>query len=191
MSHTMATNGAQPSGRDGLGRTASESLVVGPTVRTVRPVPLVGPQTAVAVRPNIAVIGPGRREVVSIGPATLLVRPGVAARVEAPPRAAWDDRGWSAEPHGHERVYRGWYNVTNRRTGQALRFEGRITQNGHHITPYIADPPPEIRQHPKAACFTLTQAPWFQVHWRRAAANVDDALMYVERVLDEAINRHH
>jgi hypothetical protein len=191
MSHMTATNGAQPSGTDGLGRTTTAPLVVGPTVRTVRPISIIGPQTAVAARPNIAVIGPDQRDVVSIGPTKLLVRPGVAARVEAAPRAAWDDRGWTAEPHGHERVYRGWYNVINRRTGQALRFEGRIAQDGHHITPYIADPPPEIRQHPKAACFTLTQAPWFQVHWRRAAANVDDGLLYVERVLDEAINRYH
>jgi hypothetical protein len=190
MSSTMATNGKQPSATDGVGRTTTEPVVVGPTVRIVRPIPVIEPQSAVAVRPNIMMIGPDRGEVVNVGPASVFVRPVVAVRVEAPPRAAWDDRGWTAEQRGHERVYRGWYHATNRRTGHALRFEGRMTQNGQYITPYIADPPPEIRQHPKAACFTLTQAPWFQVHWRRAAANVDDALLYVERVLDEAINGH-
>jgi hypothetical protein len=187
----MALNGAQPNGTDGVDRTTTEPVVIGPTVRIVGPILVIGPQTPATVRRQITVIGPVRREVVRIRPATVVVRPEVAARVEAPPRAVWDDRGWTAEPRGQERVYHGWYHVTNHVTNQALRFEGRITHHGHQITPYIADPPPEIRRHPKAACFTLTHAPWFRVHWRRAAANVDDALLYVERVLDEAINRHH
>ncbi len=78
--------------------------------------------------------------------------------------------------------------MANRRSREQLRFEGRILEAAHRVTPYIANPPVEIKRHPKGPCFRVSQAPWFQIHWRRAAANVDDALLYVERILDEAIN---
>jgi hypothetical protein len=56
------------------------------------------------------------------------------------------------------------------------------------VTAYIADPPPEIRRHPHGACFQLYRDPWFQLHWSRPARNPDDAILYMERVLDESIN---
>jgi hypothetical protein len=34
----------------------------------------------------------------------------------------------------------------------------------------------------------LLQAPWFQLNWHRGANNVDDAILYLEKVLDEAVN---
>ena len=132
-----------------------------------------------------------RAALLQIRPTTIAITPAVATTIEASPRAAWDDRGWQLGQHGGEQVYTGWYQVTNRQTGQPARFEGRITQQGRTVIPYIADPPVEIRRHPKAPCFAVTQAPWFRIHWYRPAANVDDALLYVERILDEAINGRH
>jgi hypothetical protein len=172
----------------GSDRTANERLVVGPTAQTIGPSIVAAPMPTVIVRPTPTVIVPAAREMVRVGPVTVVIQRMTPVAVEAPPRPVWDDRGWEATTRGDERVYSGWYRVTNRRRGQPLQFEGRITQRGNVVTPYIADPPPDIRRHPKGPCFTVTQAPWFQIHWRRPAANVDDALLYVERILDEVVN---
>ena len=119
-------------------------------------------------------------------PRTLVVGPSEILRIEPPPRAAWDERGWRSTEAGGGLVYEGEYHVT--RAGQPQRFTGRIVMKNGAVTPYIANPPTQIRRHPKGPCFQLSNAPWFRVHWYRPAANVDDALLYVERVLYEALN---
>jgi hypothetical protein len=105
------------------------------------------------------------------------------------PRAVWNDRGWTMRFERSREVYEGFYSVTDRRSGQRRVFPGRIAVDGRHVVAYIADLPRAIKRHPKGACFMLTSAPWFRVHWHRPAQNADDALLYIERVLDEALNR--
>lgn len=165
-------------------------LVVGPSA-DVAPAPsaasslVIGPTKTILVRPSAAeafVIGPSREPRVVVAPLSSLT-------VEAPQRAAWDDRGWlKKQAENGQVIYEGHYQVVDRRSGQTRRFRGVIVVNRGEVVPYIADPPAELRRHPKNPCFQLFRPPWFKLHWQRAARNVDDAILYIQRVLDEAIN---
>jgi hypothetical protein len=121
------------------------------------------------------------------GRCRLIVTPELPLEITPPRRAAWDEQGWLRKGSDSRIVYEGTYRV-RRRSGTVATFRGRITVQNGAVTPYIADPPPQIKRHPKGPCFQLTQPPWFRIHWHRPATNVDDALLYVERVLDEVIN---
>jgi len=35
----------------------------------------------------------------------------------------------------------------------------------------------------------MVQYPWFRLHWRRNPDSLDAAVLYLERMLDESINR--
>lgn len=162
------------------------SLLDGSPVRRERSL---GSITTVQPAPPAIVVGPttiprGDREAINSTDCTL-IGPEVPIFVEPPARPAWDERGWKQSLESRQVVYDGQYQV-RLRGGQLRRFQGRILVNGNSVTAYIADPPPEVRRHPKGPCFQLSKAPWFRIHWWRAARNVDDALLYVERVLDEA-----
>jgi len=141
--------------------------------------------------PEPILVGPSRQEGLVVGPSaepTVIIGLSKPLIVEPPPRGAWDDRGWTMHSENSHKVYEGFYQVTNRRTGQPRRFRGRVVANHREVVPYIADPPAEIRRHPKGPCFKPVNAPWFRVDWHRPAQNADDAILYVEKVLDEALN---
>jgi hypothetical protein len=125
-----------------------------------------------------------------VGPAStrLVIGPSPRVLVEKVRRPIWDEMGWTVVSRGGRTVYEGFYEVLQHSTGLPLRFDGYVVPDGGVFIAYIADPPPEIRDHPKGPCFLLTEAPWFRVHWRRPARDVDTAILYVQRVLDEAIN---
>jgi hypothetical protein len=145
---------------------------------------VIGPAETILVRPSTKeplIIGPSRKEAMVIGPAEVIA-------IEPPRRAAWDDRGWAKRTENGQETYTGMYQITDRRSGQRRRFRGTIVVHSGEVLPYIADPPPELRRHPKHSCFQLTEPPWFKVHWHHAARNPDEALLYLEKVLDEAIN---
>jgi len=132
----------------------------------------------------------GRRPVVIRPSACMVIGPSApAVIVEPPPRAAWEDRGWEVRDEAGQACYSGSYRVADRRCGRRRRFAGTIIVRNQDVLAYIADPPAELRAHPKGPCFQLFRPPWFRVHWEHPARNVDDALLYVEQVLDEAVNR--
>ena len=110
-----------------------------------------------------------------------------AVRVSPVARAAWDAKGWTINRTLGRTVYHGRFEVLDRRTNRVRRFAGRIAQLSIGIAAYIADPPPEIRRHPKGPCFALVEAPWFRVHWHKGPRSVDEAIRYVETVLDQAL----
>lgn len=146
---------------------------------------VVGPSEPIVVRPALGeslVIGPSSEPLILIHPERFVT-------VEPLPRGAWDDRGWVKRSENGQEIYEGFYQVADRRSGQSRRFRGVVVVRGGEIVPYIADPPAELRRHPKHPCFQLCGPPWFKIHWHHAAGNVDDAILYLERVLDEAINR--
>jgi hypothetical protein len=151
----------------------ADVIVVGPSEE--EPCLIVGPSEPILVGPS--------EPIVVIGPPEPLV-------VEPPPRGMWEDRGWTRcdQKNGRE-VYEGYFQVTRRRTGQPCRYQGCVIVDHREVVPYIADPPGELRDHPKWPCFTLVKAPWFRLEWERPAQNVDDAILYVEKVLDEALNK--
>ena len=117
---------------------------------------------------------------------SIVIIPSVPTWIAPPKRPAWDEQGWREVVNGTQTFYEGHYRV-RQRNGRLAEFPGRILV-GDNITTYIAHPPPAIKRHPKGPCFQLTTPPWFRVHWHRAPSNVDDALLYVETVLDEVLN---
>lgn len=123
------------------------------------------------------------------GPRLQVIGPAPDVTVQAPPRYAWDEKGWEQFSQGHDVHYSGRYRVYDYRQGKWRAFDGRLVQSGARITAYCADPPVEIKGHPKGPCFMLTQSPWFRIHWRRQPGSVDEALIYVERLLDECLNQ--
>lgn len=123
------------------------------------------------------VVQPQRVEVTKI-------RPAPAVKVKPPDRGAWDERGWKRNGNSRRDTYAGYYFVGNR------KFPGRIEVHGlrsHTVTAYIYDPPREVKSHPHGACFQLVGDNWFHLHWSHPARNVDDAILYMERVLDESL----
>ncbi|MEP6708366.1 MAG: hypothetical protein ABJC05_12645 [Pyrinomonadaceae bacterium] len=119
---------------------------------------------------------------------SITIPPAGAERIEPPRRGAWDERGWTRRTNNGQEIYEGSYQLVERRTGRPRFFDGRITIHHRQVTAYIADPPAEIKRHPHGPCFQLHHAPWFQLHWRHPAQNPDDAILYMERVLDESLN---
>ena len=137
------------------------------------PAVVIGPSEPILVRP-------GFQSFFQIGPAA-------ATQVEPQPRGLWDERGWAVRTRGAQSIYEGHYRVIQRRSRQTLRFAGRIQESGQGILMYIANPPPEIQGHPKGPCFSPEGLPWFRLHWHHPAHNVDDAILYMERILSECV----
>lgn len=109
----------------------------------------------------------------------------VTARVV--PRGAWDERGWTQREEKGKTIYEGDY-LVRIRDGSLRRFAGRVEVSRGIATPFVADPPSEIRRHPHGPCFQLVGGgPWFKCHWHVPARTQDDAITYVERVLSESL----
>ncbi len=152
--------------------------------RTRRRVFVVGPSGGtwlVVPGEDAPVIGPADDAETIIGPST-------KSTVAPPQRGAWDERGWSREQKCGEEVYKGFFQVANQRTRTTQTFPGVIFLRRKKIITCIADPPPQIKRHPKGPCFVPIQKPWFRLNWFRPAKCVDDAILYMERILDECIN---
>ncbi|MDQ4120034.1 MAG: hypothetical protein M3209_01025 [Acidobacteriota bacterium] len=137
----------------------------------------VRPSQSVFIKPASAVvIQPGTREVLTVQPTrTLTVAP--------PERGAWDERGWTRNQSGNGEIYEGYYRVRDR------KYRGRIEtrSNGRKVSAYIYNPPREVKRHRHGACFQLVKDDWFHLHWSRPARTVDDAILYMERILDESL----
>lgn len=139
---------------------------------------IVTPRRAIVIEPLTAVA------IVPSDEPALFVSPSRTVAIEPPPRGAWEERGWTRQNDNGRETYEGDYSVKNR------RFHGRIeTRNrGRNIAAYIYNPPREIRRHAHGACFQQIGNGWFLLHWARPARTVDDAILYMERVLDESLN---
>lgn len=150
-----------------------QKVVVGPRAKVV----MIRPDQPIVVKPTPAIsVQPKSMEVIS-------VRPQMATTVIPPERGAWDDRGWIRKTIRGRETYEGYYLVGKR------RFHGRIeaSNRGRNITAYILNPPREVKNHPHGACFQLVGDGWFHLHWSNPARNVDDAILYMERILDESL----
>jgi len=122
------------------------------------------------------------------GPRLKVIGPRPDHTITPPPRFAWDEKGWQRAVDGAVTRYTGKYRVYDFKQRAWRTFNGCVIASGGAPTAFIADPPVEIKSHPKGPCFQLTTAPWFRIHWRQAPGSVDEALLYVERLLDECIN---
>ena len=151
-------------------------VMIGILFALVEQIPVIRPATRIVIGPS-PVIQIRPREVIVVSPQVVVV-------IEPPPRAVWDEKGW--ERRGDE--WSGFYDVTDRSTGERRQFEGLVVMEGDEAQPYIEDPPAELSQHPRSACFQRQSDGWFLVNWSVPARNVDEAIIYVEQVLSEAIN---
>lgn len=115
------------------------------------------------------------------------ITPQETETVRPPDRVVWDERGWSRRFRNGTETYEGFYQVGPRRFAGRLEAERR----GRQITAFIHDPPPEIRRHRHGPCFQQVGVGtgWFHLHWRRSPRTVDQTILYVEQILDEALNR--
>ncbi len=121
--------------------------------------------------------------------ATRVIGPSPDLVIAAPARFAWDEKRWQHKRAGDRQEFTGQYRVFDRQGRTWREFHGYISHHGTEIAAYIADPPLEMRRHPHGACLQLTNAPWFRLHWNRHPSTVDDALIYMERMLDESFNQ--
>lgn len=170
---------------------SNEKLIVTPSspIRIVPSEPIritPIPSNPIVVKPSDSVvIAPEKRESIKVAPAVIMT-------IKPPKRGAWDERGWTRRNEGGTETFEGFFQVNHKRRGQLLRFRGRIQVsgwNGKNISAYILNPPPEVKSHRHGPCFQLLRDGWFNLHWSRPARNVDDAILYMERVLDESLNR--
>jgi hypothetical protein len=134
-------------------------------------------------------LGVGADATVAVGPRPQVIGPQTAITVVPPPRFAWDEKRWRNSIARGETELIGRYRVFDGRRRRWREFDGRVIQNGAGIGAYIADPPAEMRRHRHGACLQLVSAPWFRLHWQRAPKDLDGALLYVERMLDESFNQ--
>jgi hypothetical protein len=164
-----------------------------------RPIRIVPSQETITIRPACPLqIRPSSHEFGAVRPQTLIsirptqafaaaVRPAPRVKVDPPQRGAWDERGWTRRTEGRNEIYAGNYQAGQR------TFAGRIQieERSRRITAFIHNPPREIKRHRKGPCFQQygIGTGWFVLHWRRPAQNVDDAILYMERILDESITR--
>lgn len=139
---------------------------------------VVGPTTARTV------IQPSREAIPRV-----VIAPTPRTRIDRVQRPVWEEKGWTSSRKDGSTVYEGFFEAVQRRESRPRRFAGLIRHDSDGFAAYIADPPPEIRKHPKGPCFALTQPPWFLMHWRRSPRDVDSAILYIETVLDESLNR--
>jgi hypothetical protein len=135
------------------------------------------------------VLGRGADHRPVIGPRPTVIAPGPTATVAPSPRFTWDEKRWRRIDDQGQVHYLGPYRVRDQQQAVWREFEGRIVEASGGIKAYVADPPAEIKTHPKGPCFQLVRSPWFRVHWRRNPSTVDEALLYVERLLDECLNQ--
>ena len=164
---------------------------------------VIGPERAqlITVRPaRPIVIGPGRAETileyllqqptVRIAPGQVLeIAPGKVITIAPQPRGVWDEKGWVCSVINGNQIFQGYFQVAGLHARQSHRFPGRIIISGGEIKVFIANPPAEIQNHPKGPCFSREQGVgWFRLHWHHSARNVDDAILYMEKILAECLN---
>lgn len=153
----------------------SRPVVIKPNAKIVMVRPILQPTV---IRPSsVVAILPGPTDVI-------MIQPSRTVTVTLPERGAWDERGWIKHSNGGREIYEGYYAVGTRRYHGRIEVRGR---RGRNVSAYIYNPPPEIKHHPHGACFQLIGDGWFILHWARPARNIDDAILYMERVLDESL----
>ncbi len=133
------------------------------------------PSEVITVRPS---------QVIRVEPTeTTRIVPVKPMTVTPPRRGAWDENGWAKRMDGSLEIFEGHYRVREQ------RFWGRVEkERSGQISAYIHNPPIEIKRHPHHACFQQVGigTGWFHLHWRRAPKDVDGAILYMERILDES-----
>jgi hypothetical protein len=106
-------------------------------------------------------------------------RPGVVKATAGP---VWIDKGWlkiSAT------TYAGYFDVPGRG-----RWSGKVKMGSTgFLGTYILNPPVVVRNHEKWHCFSHQGDGWYNVHMAKKPRTIDEAILNVERILNEAYRR--
>lgn len=141
---------------------------------------VIGPQNPIRVRPS-------QRPALTVGPATTIVSTTTAVTVIPPRRGVWEDKGWTCHQNGGQLLYTGRFEIRQRSNGRRHSFDGRVEMVRQEPIPFISNPPAAIKTHSKGPCFMLDHDRWYRIHWHRPPKNVDDAILYVEKILSEVL----
>lgn len=99
--------------------------------------------------------------------------------VKPKPNPVWQEKGWTRVDNG---TYCGFFEVPNRGKWNG---EVQFGRSGFKAI-YICDPPQVIRRHSKWTCFAHCGNGWYTVHMHKLPRNADEAILNVERILNEA-----
>lgn len=146
------------------------------------------PDVAEAHRPKPIVVAPQHAPVIVVRSAPVIIKPSKPVRIAPPPRGAWQEKGWILEHNQGLDSYSGDFQVLQERTNKKMFFGGLIKASNGNILIFIDNPPVAIKRHPKGPCFSRVEGNWFQMHWHYPPKNIDDAILYVEKVLDQVLN---
>lgn len=109
----------------------------------------------------------------------------------------WQERGWKMSESNGAVIYEGAFQVFDEKAGRTRTFPGVIFEaKGRELDVRVQEIPPELYAstgtHPKRFCFRpidpIKPPVWFQLHWNIPAKDVSSAILYLEKVLYEAIN---
>ena len=139
-------------------------------------------------------VQPPERSEVRVKPMpAVTVRPKLRATASVKPiTTLWERAGWTIKAGPRGDVYTGKFRVRDRRASRWRTYGGRIEgpgQGSRLSEGYVQNPPPELRSHPKAACFRPVAGGWWHMNWYAGTKEVDETIAYIEQVLDEAVNR--
>ncbi len=112
-------------------------------------------------------------------------------RAKDPDGHFWQNRNWHLDKKGQDENYSGCFVVRDKKMDGRRIFRGSIVmRRGLFAFSFIADLPEELRGHGNEACFRPTpHKPWFNIHWEIRPASPESAIIAVERLFSEVINR--
>jgi hypothetical protein len=96
--------------------------------------------------------------------------------VRCMPRSVWEKLGWNRAGDTYQGFYRTVFGS----------YKGYIAQKGRNFDVFIFDPPEEAKLHPKWGCFVHRGEKWFWVNQKRAAKDVDGAIVEIQRIIEES-----
>ncbi len=91
-------------------------------------------------------------------------------------------KGWSWKSEHKKLIYDGFYDLGYK------KIQGKIevtilSGNKRFVKAWIFNPP--ASKHPKRGCLHHIGQGWFGVHWAAAPTTAIDAVLYLEKLLDE------
>ncbi len=121
----------------------------------------------------------------------IIIRPRSPIVVRPKPRPYWDECGWSIKIDKNGSLYYlGNYCIVDKHKSQEFVFNGMVAFDGQTATPYILNPPQALTDHKDWKCFNRDTGDWFRLHWEKPTTDVDTAILWMEKILGEALSTH-
>ena len=96
------------------------------------------------------------------------------------PSTYWEDRGWIRDRDRYD----GYFGINGRMCPGVISWGSRGLKSC-----LVSNPPQELWTHPHAGCFAHVGNGTYAVHFKQNPKSVDAAIMTVERIIKESIER--